>query len=202
MIQTSCGVWMKYTGSATNSNWPGPPPGQQRDCALKARWPLRTRSLCILICAAAHGFRLRLSASDRRSTPRPGEYVGSAPVGATFPSTGWKSRKVVICHPKLAAPKFGMVPSEVPPPSATATATDAISAAPLSKGILNIVCSSVVAIRGLDFSAVLALLIRERAFISHVTGRANVAFSWVRSDDGMSALPGAVEKIMDFSVGR
>src|SRR5262249_25698264 len=150
MIQTSRGVWMKYTGSATNSNWPGTPPGQQRDCALKARWPLRTRSLCILIRAAAHGFRLGFSASDKRSrtgwpsAPRP-RGRGSAPTGATFPAIGSKSRKVVGCHPKLADMKFGMVLSSAPAP--TLAAIEASSTAPHSEATLNIARSSVVELR-------------------------------------------------------
>src|SRR5258708_25620872 len=106
-------------GSAANGHWPGPPPGQQRDCALKAGWPLRTKSLCILICAAAHGFRLGFSASDRRSMPLPGEYVGSRPMGATFPAIGSKSRKVMGRQPKAAAEKLGMALSAAPAPAAT-----------------------------------------------------------------------------------
>src|SRR5258708_2955278 len=143
-------------GSAANGHWPGPPPGQQRDCALKAGWPLRTKSLCILICAAAHGFRLGFSASDRRSMPLPGEYVGSGPMGATFPAIGSKSRKVVGCQPKPAEEKFGMALSGVPAPAARPT--EAISAAPHSNDVLNIACSSVVAIRGPGLSGVMAPL--------------------------------------------
>src|SRR5215467_2792050 len=167
---------MKKTGSATNSNWPGPPPGQQRDCALKARWPPRTRSLCIRIWAAAHGLRLGFSASDRRSTPRPGEYVGSGPIGPTFPSIGWKSRNVVGCQPKPADERLGIVLSGVPAPAATPAAITAINAAPLSSDVLNIACSSVVAIRGPDVGRHGALS-GNMPFISQRPRRANGALS-------------------------
>jgi hypothetical protein len=40
---------MKYTGSATNSNWPGTPPGQQRACAEKERWPVRMRTFHVAL---------------------------------------------------------------------------------------------------------------------------------------------------------
>src|SRR5262249_46542151 len=161
--------------SATKSNWPGPPPGQQRDCALKARWPLRTKSLCILICAAAHGFRLGFSASDRRSRPLPGEYVGSGPMGATFPAIGSKSRKVMGCQPKAAEEKFGTALSDVPAPAARPT--DAISAAPHSNDVLNIACSSVVAIRGPACRASWRPYPGYTPFISHGGRGANGAFT-------------------------
>src|SRR6266446_5362252 len=67
-------------------------------------------------------------------------------MGATFPAIGSKSRKVMGCQPKPAAEKFGMALSGVPAPAARLT--EAISAAPHSNDVLNIACSSVVAIRG------------------------------------------------------
>src|SRR5262245_32144495 len=109
-----------------NSNWFGTPPGQQRDWAMKARWPAFTSALRARIFSAAHGMRLGFESSDVRSP------FGTAEprlVGATLPSTGKKSRPLAGCHPKSAEARFGMAAALEGDCAAAPAASDTISAA-------------------------------------------------------------------------
>src|SRR5262245_10148158 len=108
-----------------NSNWFGTPPGQQRDCAMKARWPAFTSALRARILSDAQGMRLGFESSDVRS---PFGAAGPRLVGATLPSTGKKSSPLAGCHPKSAEARFGMAASWVGDCAAAPAASDTISA--------------------------------------------------------------------------